>query len=461
MLFIEAQAEDRYAVEAVYHESEQALTVSLDVSYTNRTGQALDSVSFNVYANVFRRESTLPYDNATLEKAFPYGYAPSGIEFTGVAFNGKPARYSFFGSNECYMNVRCHLEDGESGVFHFDYALLLSQNRSFQGCGEDLRLTLFYPSVCVWDGGFVYEPTSRATAFLYAEKADFDMMLYLPEGYRVASGALTAQKESEDGYELFELRLDDASELALTASRRYYTYEAALPSGKPIRVQGSVRSLCREALRQAQNAGSVYEALFGELPYERIDIAFGACCTDLCAPGLIVLSEENEALDELRIGYLLAQQYFGCAVYSDPQVDPFLRYGISCYAALLALRQSEGYDAFIDALTERIQPSLKMTVPGGLTPDSALTRFNTIYDFETVVKNRGAAVLYELGVSMGEEPLWAGLKRYYQQNQNGIATIERFVAALDEGREHTIGNSLVAWLMTIDDYALHEGDIYR
>ena len=149
------------------------------------------------------------------------------------------------------------------------------------------------------------------------------------------------------------------------------------------------------------------------------------------------------------------------SVIRDPQVDPFLRYGVSCYAALLALRQSEGYDAFIDALTERIQPSLKMTVPGGLTPDSALTRFNTIYDFETVVKNRGAAVLYELGVSMGEEPLWAGLKRYYQQNRNGLATIERFVAALDEGREQTIGNALVAWLMTIDDYALHEGDIYR
>ena len=89
LLFISALAEDRYVMDAVYHEEEQALIVSLDFTYTNRTGQALESVSFNVYANVFRRESTLPYDNATLEKAFPYGYAPSGIEFTGVAFNAR------------------------------------------------------------------------------------------------------------------------------------------------------------------------------------------------------------------------------------------------------------------------------------------------------------------------------------------------------------------------------------
>lgn len=461
LLFFSACAENSYRMSAVYLENEQALSVSLDFVYVNETGQALDSVIFNVYANVFRRESTLPYDNATLTEAFPYGYAPSGIEFTDVRFNGELARYRFLGSGECYLSVRSNLPEGEKGLFHFEYTLLLSKNRAFQGCGEDVRLTLFYPGVCVWDGGFVMEPTSRAAAFLYADKASFEVSLYLPDGYEIACGADARRASSEDGYRLYELHLNDANELALAASRRYYTYEQQLPSGSLICVKGNRRALCKEALVEAAEAAELYEAWFGPLPFGKVEIAFADICRDLSLPGLILLDGSVDEWDALRIGDLLAQQYFGCAVTSDPQLDPFLRYGTSCYAALLQLKAARGEEAFVNALTDTIEPALKMTVPGSLTPDSSLSRFTTVYDFDVVVRRRGAAVLHEICLVMGEDAFLAGLKQYINDNRAGQSNIERFVAALDAHASHTIGNALIAWLMTIDEYVQQDGSLYR
>ena len=179
-------SENSYVMSAAWLENEQALRVDLSLTYTNETGEKLDSVSFNVYANLFRRESALPYDNQTLEKAFPYGYAPSGIEFTGVYFNDVAARWRFKGENECFLSVDCALEPGEKGVFHFEYALLLSENRAFQGVAEDVRLTLFYPSACVYDGGTASRPISSLRCFCPKASTRLPARKYLSSARKTA-----------------------------------------------------------------------------------------------------------------------------------------------------------------------------------------------------------------------------------------------------------------------------------
>ncbi len=453
-------SENSYVMSAAWLENEQALRVDLSLTYTNETGEKLDSVSFNVYANLFRRESALPYDNQTLEKAFPYGYAPSGIEFTGVYFNDVAARWRFKGENECFLSVDCALEPGEKGVFRFEYALLLSENRAFQGVAEDVRLTLFYPSACVYDGGFVYEPSSRAAPFLYSEPSDFELTLLLPEGFDPASGAEISFLGEENGYRTYRLTLKGASELGVTFSRRYRVYQGALPSGHVIRVLGMNAGDCKEALKEALRAGAACERFFGALDRTHTDVVFSSSALSQSLPGLILLGDDAEEGASLLLGRLMAEQYFGCSVLTDPGTDPFLRYGVSCYAALLSVEEDEGEAAFRKALRETIQPALKLTVPGSLTPDSSLSRFNTVYEFDLVAVRRGAAVLHELREVMGKDEMLRALSRYYAENKGRIAGIERFVAALDGERETSLGSALVAWLMTIHEYAQQTGDIY-
>ena len=77
----EADAAVRYRLSMVMLEDSQAFAVTQTVSFENRTGDALKNALFTVYGNVFRRESTLPYDNETLLSAFRTATPRRGCRF--------------------------------------------------------------------------------------------------------------------------------------------------------------------------------------------------------------------------------------------------------------------------------------------------------------------------------------------------------------------------------------------
>ena len=447
-----------YTIDAVYDENAQALSVSMTAEYTNRTGAPLTEVYFTVYANVFRRESTLPYDNATLPEAFPGYYAPSGIAFSRVCFDGRDASYAFRGENECFLRVACDLSAGETGVFSFDYTLLLSENRTFQGCGKDVRLTLFYPCAAVFDGGqWILNAPSRAADFAFSEPSDFLIRLIHPADYEAVSGG---KSETLTGAKLNQtvITLTDVPEAAVVLSRRFYTVHGVTPSGMRLTVAGSDKRTIKKTLSREISVLSVYEDFFGPLPYETLSAAYCDSCVSLSRPGILLLGDDLEE-DELLLSRLLAEQYFGCAAVTDPAVDPFLRTGLSEYVSLLALEESEGEKEFSAAMTRTILPALRMTVPGSLTADSALTRFTNRADFHCVVTLRGAAVMNEMRHAMGRETFISSVRSFYENGRGRINTIEDFVSALSSP-SFEAGPALIAWLYTIDDYVNTTFDIY-
>ena len=443
-----------YDINAIYDEEAQALHVNMRAEYVNRTGKDMTEMYFNVYANLMRRESTLPYDNAALSAAFPEYYAPSGIEFTSVCFNGKPARYAFRGENECFLRIECDLKNGETGVFSFEYTLLLSENRAFQGCGKDVRLTLFYPSAAVYsEGEFILNAPSRAADYAYCELSDFRVHLICPADYTVVSGGEQITARVSDGIKQTEITLKNAPEAAIVLSRRLYSV-----SDRKITVYGSDRAQNRKTLKSAGETLSAYEKLFGLLPYESLSVVFCDSAVSMSRPGVVLLGDDMEQ-DELLLSRFLAEQYFGCAAITDPATDPFLRAGVSEYAALLAVEETKGEKVFTDTMSRMILPALRVTVPGSLTPDSYLSRFTNRSDFHLIVTLRGAAVMNEMRHAMGKEAFISSLKTYYEKGRGCVNTIEDFVSALSTP-SFEAGNALIAWLYTIDDYANTTFDIY-
>lgn len=439
---------DAYTLRAVYSEDAQALTAELCVEYTNTTGEALDYVMFCVYSNCFRRESTLPYDNSTLTQAFPYGYVPSGTEFTAVTFNEAPARYAFHGEDECFLRVDCSLAPGETGFFGFVYTLLMSENRAFQGCGEDIRPGLFYPVVCPYDSGFQMNPTSRAAQWCFSVPADYRITLQLPEGYEPAGMKITSRLPNNT----YLLEADGVCAPSLTASLRWHEYSAGC-----LRAFGSSRSDAKKVLAYANTVLACYEEWFGPLD-QNVDLVLGDCAVTNVYPGLIVLGSDAEDDLYYAVARGMAKQFFG---RTDPATDPFLTDGVCEYLALLTTEQRQGTSAFVSALRQRLEPALKLTVPGGLTPDMHLSLFTNRSDYETVVARRGAAVLYELQLSWGKDVIMEGLRAFRAAGSKSHAPgIEDFVAALDAAAGASTGESLIAWLYTIDEYVNISGNIY-
>ena len=449
---------DSYNINAVYLPESRALRADVEVTYTNTTGESLSYVTFALPANCFRRVSALPYDAATLGKAFPWGYTPAGAQLERVEFDSSPARYSFIQGGDVYFNVSARMEPGQTGMFRFEYTLLLSDNRAFLGCGDDVRLHLFYPVACPrQDGEAVTYPLSVCVHDVFACPADYSLTLKLPKVYTAACGGAVRRMELNDAA-VYSVTIEGASSLSLVLSKRFYEYTGESDCGTRISVYGNSRSKCTEALRLARDALDIYESWFGKASWD-MALAFSSDAVSSAAPGLIRLGSDREELEQ-SVYMLTAQQFFGLSACTDPYTDPFLREGISFYAYLLAQEQTRGEGAFTTLLNKKVLPALKHTVPGSVTPDSFLTRFQSVSEFETVVRLRGAAVMHEMRELLGRDAFIKALGNFYRSGKGRLNTIEDLVNALDGEFPQGAGSALISFLYTIDEYALFDGE-YR
>lgn len=448
-----------YTLNLLVMPAEQTVQVNQTVTYTNDTGSPLTGVVFSVYANAFRRESSLPYDGAHIENAFPNGYAPGGITFYSVMTDGKDADWGMIGADETYMRVACDLDAGETCVFSFAYYLLLTDNRAFLGCGgTDWRLTDFYPAACVFQyGEFQMPAVSAVGRFGYHDAADYRVRLLVPETYTAAAGGSVTLVQTENGYRHYEIQLENARDFCLSFSERGRAYKGESDLGTAVTVYGFAARQSRAALEETLDALNVFEAWFGECPFSDLTVAQSAYALEGETGGGFILMGDALFKDaearKYRLASYVARQFFGECVYSDPVREPWLSKAVCEYAALLYFEETGGTGTFLRLLNQRILPALQLTIPGGLSVDSYATRFTSLTEYETVVRDRGAAVLNELRVAMGRETFLRALSLYYRDNAHKIASIGDFAGALNRASGGAWDEALLHWLYTIDDYA--------
>ena len=222
----ETSERDRYALSMEYLEEEQALHISQRLFYLNRTGRHLDRVIFCAAPNMLRRQSALMYDAKDLDRVFPEGYTPGGIDLRSVAVNGADADYGFQGEDELYLRVACDLADGESAAFEFDYYLLLTRCGAFAGISDtDVRLGAFYFIPAVYDGtadGFVVKKPLAFTRWLYADAADYEVSFTCSDAENLQVACVgTIERDGTT----WHMAAQNVREFALCFGRRYRVVE--------------------------------------------------------------------------------------------------------------------------------------------------------------------------------------------------------------------------------------------
>jgi len=457
MALSEPSGRTEYDFHITLLENEQAASVLQKVSYTNRTGETLSRVMFSVYANVFRREASLPYDNASLEEAFPWGYAPGGLDIHYVSVNGEAAEWGIQGENEAFLRVSCALAPGETCEFAFSYTLLLTENRAFLGSGgTDWRFTAFYPSVCPYEeGDFVTNPVTYAGEFLYSEAADFSAEILVPADYEVACGGISESLgATEDGaYRIFRTELTGARELAFSASRKFHSVNRKASDGTQISVYGQNRRVLRKAAQHALEALEYLNAHIGAYPYPKLSIVFSDLQDDqLSASGIAFVSSRNTEELAHTVHALVCRQYFGEVVQPNPAREAWMIEGVSEYAALLMTEDMSGDRAFSDALNRRVFPSLQITVPGGLLPHMETKYFSSQSEYETVVAERGCAALHEIRIAMGRDAFMEFLREYFYACAFECPDAEKLISIMNRVSGGEWRGAVYGWLNTIGDY---------
>ena len=443
-----------------YMNDEQALRITQRLIYLNRTGRRLTGVLFYAAGNMFRRQSALMYENDDLERVFPDGYAPAGVDLREVRCDDKPTDFGFQGEAELLLRVACDVGPGESCTFEFDYYLLLMRCNAFQGVGNtDVRLSAFCFLPGVFDvgtGEFDMKKPLPYTRWLHTDSADYVADLWLPEGWQCAGTGESARAGSREGQALWHTEARNVRDFALSFGRRWRAAEGETASGVTVRVLTNLRGAGNRALKAAKEAVDRCEAWFGDFPVREFEIVqsdypLGA----LNFPGVVWVSGETlQNADRLAraLRFCVAQQYFGLAAYVEPSADAWLTDALSEYVACLLLEDAKGSDAFLSAVNRDWVSALQQTVPGGLRVTSDAALFDG-YSYDIVVMKRGAVVLHELRLAMGLEGLLSGLAAFYRAGlEGGTLTEMDFVRALDSATGGSWEDFLTDWVFNVDKY---------
>ncbi|MBR6766545.1 MAG: hypothetical protein IKM02_01200 [Clostridia bacterium] len=451
---------DLYTIDMEYLSNEQALRITQRLVYINRTGKELNSILFYAAGNMFRRESALMYESGDLEKVFYKGYVPGGIDIEGVRFDGKETGWAMQGENETCMRVDCSLAPGESGVFEFDYYLLLTECGAFMGIGEnDIRLSAFYFIPGQYNaryGEFDLNAMLPFTRWLHSDAADFEVTLALPENFDAASTGTEDAVSESDGRRVWSMNALNVREFAVAFGKRYRMESAVTETGVEVRSFTNIRG--NSILDIALETVGICERWFGRFPVSQLDIVQSDYpLGTLNHPGLIWISDEllrsgERDRIEKQIRFCIFQQYFGFSAYTAPSSDAWLSDSVCEYLSYLMIEETEGKNSFLKAVNRDWVDALQLTIPGGLTVTSDASLFEE-NEYEVVVLKRGAVVMHELRNAMGREKMLAGLRRFYEMGLDGHTLTEiEFVQSLDAVSGESWEAFLTDWVFNVGDY---------
>jgi len=463
-----APAQNSYEINIDYMEDEQALHITQRLVYHNRTSFELDRVLFCAAGNMFRRESALMYESDVLLDVFPNGFAPAGIELTGVLCNGETADWGYQ-NDEMTLRVACSLAPGESCTFDFDYFLLLGENRAFLGQDETgVRLSGFYFAPGMPDESyqeFVMNPALQHTRWLWTDAADYHVTLSIPDLYLPAATGTETLVSTENHTSVWKIEAENVREFSLTFGKRYREAAAVTESGVTVRLLSNLRGGAEDVLQTACEIIGVYENWLGEFPVREIDLVQSDYPVDaLNFPGAVWLPDDilnDEKQLQRALGFCLAQQYLGMSSSAEPVADAWLSDVPCSYLSLLAIEELDGYDAFLAALNDQVLDALRITIPGGLYITAGANLF-TAEEYDIIVRDRGTVVMHELRVAMGRDALIAALRAFYETGLGGRLLGEYdFVAALDSVTGGDWEEFLTEWLFNVDDYIDQQIEYYE
>jgi hypothetical protein len=344
-------------------------------------------------------------------------------------------------------------------------------------CRGVMLLGTAYPALVVHDGDEWRRKVEPSVGdFVFNEAADYEVSVTAASDIEVFTSGLETGPRSEK-------RMFTA-----TAMRDF-----AILAGRGLRAEHTevngtnVRSIYfadhervgKRALVVAANALRTFTNLFGPLPFKQISIAeaplvagLGSCefsglniiasafFVDFDSPAVRnlpeIIREQRPSVEESiewTVAHLVAHQWWGAAVGNDPAREPILDEALSCWSSLLYYQQIYGPERASAVLEDQVRGVYRMYRTFGgddMDANRPSREYRNTFQYAAIVTAKGALMFVDLQKSLGEEKVFAALRKYYQANLYEIAQLEdlriALVAEAPVEQRRMIGRTFTRWL---------------
>lgn len=346
-------------------------------------------------------------------------------------------------------------------------------------CRGVMLLGTAYPTLVVHDGDDWRRKVEPSVGdFVFNEAADYDVTVTATSGVEVFTSGMETGPRSDKNTQTF----------TATAMRDF-----AILAGRNLRsehteVNGiNVRSIYfaehervgKRALVVAANALRTFTNLFGPLPFKQVSIAeaplvagLGSCefsglnviasafFVDFDSPAVRnlpeIIREQRPSVEESlewTVAHLVAHQWWGAAVGNDPAREPILDEALSCWSSLLYYQQTYGAERATAVLDDQVRGVYRMYRTFGgddMDANRPSREYRNTFQYAAIVTAKGALMFVDLQRTLGDEKVFAALRKYYQANLYEIAQLEdlriALVAEAPVEQRRMIGRTFTRWL---------------
>jgi aminopeptidase N len=276
-----------------------------------------------------------------------------------------------------------------------------------------------------------------------SDKATYRIEVKVPPPWTVASNG-TPEPERQVGDKVaytFSSRDPMASYLVTVAICEFDFETATSDSGLPMRYWFPKRlgERGRASLRKSGAMIDHFATLFGPYPFE----SGGGIVAAIAIPGALETQTVPiyglYATDEAIVAHEVAHQWFGNNVTMREWKDIWLAEGFAEYGAWLWLEHTDGREALEDRVESEHRQVRGRKVRGSADPGPTALFGEESY-------NRGPLVLHALRRTVGDETFFAILREWNARYRYGTATIDDFIALVNELAGRDYSTLLCAWL---------------
>jgi hypothetical protein len=474
------------------------------VRWTNRGDHAVSSVFFHLYANV--RADLQPATRASADEtsasqddphieisevksadvALPFllddqttilrvmlrePLAPGLTTEIAIKFNGSVPEI-----DPEETGLVTHVVKQVSAALRGEREIRRARDLNCRSRGVMLLGTAF-PLLVVHDGDdWRRKVDSSVGDLIFTETADFEVTVAAARGVAVfAPGSGSTSGETTHTFTATALR-----DFAIVAG-------AGLRAEQRTAGDLTVRSVFlaehegagQRVLEATAEAAKIYRKRFGPLPFKTITVAeaplvAGLGSTEFSSFNVIasafyidfdsaamrnipeLIREQRPSLEESlewTVAHLVAHQWWGVTVGSDPAREPVLDEALAGWSALLYYREVYGTKRAAAVMEDQLRGVYRLYRTFGsedMTADRPARDYRNSFQYAAIVMTKGALMFTELQRLLGDEHFFAALQSYFQANSLEIADMDdlrgAFIAEAQIKQRRMVGRTFNRWL---------------
>lgn len=374
-----------------------------------------------------------------------------------------------------------HIVQQVSAALRSDREVRRARDLNFR-CRGVMMLGTAYPVLAARDGDDWLRKVEPSVGDIeLADVADYRVEIDAPPTVGLFTSAELAQSLASDSQKNTRVfSSENLRDFAIVAGPTLRSEERTV-GGVTVRsvFMPEHERIARNMLRVAAESLRVFSARFGPLPLKTVTIVgtplvAGLGSAEFSGLGTIasafyvdfdsatmrnmpeMIREQRESLEESlewTVAHMVAHQWWGAAVGSDPAREPVLDEALANWSALLYYKEVHGEEQARNAMDEQLRGVYKVYRTFGgedIEANRAARDFRNSFQYTAIVASKGALMFAALQRLLGDEKYFAALKSYYAANALEIADMDdlrgAFIAEAPLTQRRIVARTFNRWL---------------